>query len=136
MKAGYYDRFARIRERRLRQQAGGKKLIFGEEEMLNHIRTNKVPAMMQHCILKVYKKTKGTDKEKFLGAYNICAAVFQNNGYMRKDDTMLTGKGIKNNRRHQQEKMAGYKKTKYRSLVQRIWSSSLRRIEKKEKGLK
>lgn len=120
-KQQYLDRFKKLREKRIVRRAGGKGLIFDEDDMLGALVERKVPTMMQHCILRVYKKVHGTDKEKFISAFNICAAVFQNNGYMQSRSFTMTGKGVKNNRRHQREAEASSKRGSFNTLVNRLW---------------
>lgn len=133
----YFKRLIDIRRRRIEKRAG-KELIIPEEEMLDAIRRNKIPTMIQHCILKVNKKVGGNDKEKFLSACNICAATFAKHGYLKaRGSLQMTGKGIKRNRQHQREKEAGSKKGKYQGLVTRVWRAQMGRMDKEEaKGLK
>lgn len=124
----YLMRFARIREKRILKRIGGTPLIFDEMRMLEALVDREVPTMMQHCILRVVKKVPGTEKEKFISAFNICAAVFQKNGYMYSRSFKMTGKGSKNNMRHQREKEASLKRSRYMSLVSRLWRKSMEAI--------
>lgn len=131
----HWERLKKRRNKKVVQRAGGKKMIHSEDEMLDHIRNKKVPTMMQHCVVKVYKKMKGNGRERFLAAYNICAAVFQNNGYLKSEQMSMTGKGLKNNRRHQRESEASRKKSKYKGMVSSLWEHSIKRLEKQEKDV-
>lgn len=122
-----------------RARAGGgsasaRGLDFGEQAIIDSIMGRKVPTQMQHCILKVYKKAKGGNrKEKYIGAFNICAATFQKHKY-QKDNLKLTAKGIKNNRRHQREKEATRKRTKWKYLNEAVWGQDFKRIAKDKKN--
>lgn len=131
-KLSYKERLQRARKRRLQKRAG-KKLIHDEEEMLNFIADKKVPVMVQHCVLKVFDKMKGSPKDKYLAAFNICSAVFQGNGYLKQRKMSMTGKGLKRNRMHQREQKAGSKKSKYKSLTKAIWEKNLKEIEETKK---
>lgn len=124
--SNYIDRLADLRAQRVRRRAG-KALIHEEPEMLGLIGKNKVPTMIQHCVLKVIKKMPGSDKEKFLSAFNICSATFSKHGYTQRGSMSMTGKGVKRNRRHQREKEASVKKTRYNNLVDRLWKASIKR---------
>lgn len=134
-KKRFWERSRTIREKKVRRRAGGKDLIHDETAMMEHITKNKVPIMMQHCIIKVQKKMGGSGREKFLSAYNICSAVFQNGDYLAKDEMRMTGKGLKNNRRHQRERNASIKKVKYKTIVERLWGPTIRRMRKEEKDI-
>lgn len=132
----------RIRERRVlsRARAGGgsaspRGLDFGEQDIIEAIMDRKVPTQMQHCILKVYKKAKGGNrKEKYIGAFNICAATFSKHKYQKKDSLKLTAKGIRNNRRHQREKEATRKRVKWKHMNNQIWGQDFKRIAKDKKS--
>ena len=126
----YLDRFKKIRQKRILKRAGGKDLIFDEERMIRAHVDREVPVMMQHCILKVYKKMRGGDKERYISAFNICAAVFQKNGYMKKKSFKMTGKGETNNDRHSTEKKASEKRGKYLRLTNRLWRVPMARLER------
>lgn len=128
----YLERFKKIRAKRVRSRAG-KDLIFDEDRMIRALVDREVPTMMQHCILRVHPKMVGNDKERFLSAFNICAAVFQKNGYMRRRSFKMTGKGIKNNRRHQRETEAAGKRNRYIAIVNRLWRASMDRLRDKRK---
>lgn len=121
------QRAARIRRR------AGKDLLFDEAEMLELLAANKVPTMMQHCVLKVSKKMDGTDKEKYISAFNICTACFQRNGYMRRGSMTKTGKGTKRNRMHQREKESGQKKNRFQALTRRLWGADIRDVKQEKK---
>jgi hypothetical protein len=129
----YLNRFKRLRLNRVLKVAG-KPLIFDEDQMLQAIFDRKVPTCCQHCIIKVFKKMKAgqhpRDKDAYLSAFNICAWVFKTYGYMykTKGSMKLTGKGQKNNRRHQRERDAGVKRGKYEQLTNKLWRASLQRI--------
>lgn len=131
----YLDRFKKIREKRILRRAG-KPLIFDEDRMVQALVDREVPTMMQHCILRVYPKVPGNDKERFLSAFNICAAVFQNHGYMRARSFTMTGKGTKNNGRHQREADASAKRNRYMAMVNRLWRVPMEalRDERKQSG--
>lgn len=135
--ANYVRRIAKARTRRIEKRVG-KPMIFTEEAMLQLLRERKVPTMVQHCILKVTKKVKGSQHEKFVSAFNICGWVFQTYGYIRKSNTQmpLTGKGVKRNRQHQREKESSKKFSEYNSLVRRLWGPSIAALnkEKTKKG--
>lgn len=127
----YHDRLVKRREKRVVKKASGKDLIFNEFEMLDFIRGNQVPVMVQHCILKVYRKMRGSGRERFLSAFNICSAVFQNNGYLWEGRLKMSGKGVKRNRMHQREKEASSKRGKYKRMIDVLWRSALNRQERK-----
>jgi len=131
-RAEYLDRFRRIRHKRIIKRAG-KALIFDEEAMIRALADKKVPTMMQHCVIRVKPKMSGKDKEQYLSAFNICAAVFQKNGYMRKNSFTMTSKGQKNNSRHQREKEAGAKRSKFNSMTNRLWKTSIDMYKKERK---
>lgn len=133
--ANYLDRLAELRSQRVRRRAG-KALIHEEPEMLGLIGANKVPTMIQHCVLKVMKKMPGNDKERFLSAFNICSATFSKYGFTRRGTMGMTGKGVKRNRRHQREKEASSKKTRYNNTVDRLWKSAIKRQEEAQKNAK
>lgn len=135
MAANYLDRLAEIRAQRVRRRAG-KALIHEEPQMLDLISANKVPTMIQHCILKVGKKMPGSEKEKFLSAFNICSATFSKYGFTNRGTMNMTGKGVKRNRRHQREKEASTKKTRYNNLVDRLWKSAIKRQVEAQKNAK
>ena len=124
--SNYHDRLAAIRHKRIERRAG-KALIHEEDQMLEYIEGNKVPVMIQHCVIKVMKKIPGNDKEKFLSAFNICSATFSKHGYTRSGGMQMTGKGIKRNREHQREKEASSKKSRYNGLVERLWRPTIKR---------
>lgn len=131
----------KARERRVlarARAAGGasrsRELAFGESEIIQAVDKKKIPTQMQHCILKVYKKARGGNrKEKYIGAFNICVATFAKHKYQKKDSLKLTAKGIKNNRRHQREKEASGKKSKFNQLNRAVWGQDLKRIAKDKK---
>lgn len=133
--ANYHDRLADIRAQRVRRRAG-KALIHEEPEMLTLIGANKVPVMIQHCVIKVMKKMPGNDKEKFLSAFNICSATFSKHGYTNRGSMAMTGAGVKRNRRHQREKEASIKKTRYNNFVSRLWKSAIKRQQTESKARK
>lgn len=118
---------ARLRQKRIESRAG-KALIIEEEEMLSLIEGNKVPTMLQHCILKVMKKMGGSEREQFISAVNICSATFSKYGYT-KLPMRMTGKGIKRNRLHQREKEASGKKARYNGKVRKLWAASIKRMK-------
>lgn len=120
----YLDRFKKIRAKRIAKRAG-KDLIFDEDAMVGHLAQDEVPACMQHCVLQVRKKMSGSDKEKYISSYNICAAVFQKHGYMKKNSLKLTAKGKTNNTRHMREKEAGKKRGQFITLTRRLWRTSI-----------
>lgn len=133
----YLERFKKIRAWRLKKKAGGRRLIFDEDRMVQALLDREVPTMMQHCILRVYKKASGgSDRERFLSAFNICAAVFQKNGYMQGGSFTMTGKGMNNNRRHQREADASAKRTNFASMANRLWRVPMEalRDERKQSG--
>lgn len=108
----------------------GKKLIVTEADMLEMIRTNKVPTMIKHCVLAVMKKKKrrlpGTEKEQFLSAFNICCATFAKHGYLaQRGSIRMTGHGMKRNRCHQREKVSNRKKGRYNGIVSKLWTPHL-----------
>lgn len=125
--SNHWERIQQMRQRRIEKRCG-KKLIHGEQRMLEYIAANQVPVMMQHCILKVYMKVDGSPKEKFISAFNICSACFSRYGYTYRGTMRKTGKGVKRNRMHQREKVAGQKKGRYKKLVSSLWSGSLKRM--------
>lgn len=130
----YYQRLSALRKKRIEQRAG-KALIITEEEMLEAIDKNKVPTMIQHCILKVSKKIGGNPKEAYLSAVNICGATFADYGYLRKRGSLsMTGKGVKRNRMHQREKEAPAKKARYLSMTQKNWRTALARMHEDQVG--
>jgi hypothetical protein len=131
--ANYVRRIAKARTRRIEKRVG-KPMIYDEETMLYLLMNRKVPTMVQHCILKVKEKVKGSQHEKFISAFNICGWVFQTYGYMKKSQTSMdmTGKGIKRNRQHQREKEASAKNSKYQSLVRKLWGPSLAALKKEK----
>lgn len=130
----FWERMRRIRQKRIESRAG-KALIHEEMEMLEFIDGNKVPTMIQHCVLKVMKKVGGDEKEQFISAFNICSATFSKHGYTRPASMGMTGAGIKRNRRHQREKEASAKKARYNGLVRKLWASSIKRMkEDRAKG--
>ena len=102
-------------------------LLYYVPEMLPFLTDHKrVPTQMQHCMLKVFPKMEGDPKQKYVAAFNICAAVFEKNGY-QKSGLRLTGKGFRNNRRHQREEEVGYKREKFGALTERLWKNTLKR---------
>lgn len=121
-----YERKKTARERRVK--GGSGKLDIGEEKLLLLISQDKVNTQMQHCILKVFKKMRGSDKEQFLAAANVCAGNFTSHGYQKSGSMLLTSKGVKNNRRHQRESNAGSKKAKFKTLAKRVWSEELKQL--------
>lgn len=125
----YIQRMKDIRERNILLRAG-KALIFSEDQMVDLIAAKKVPTQMQHCIIKVMQKMPGNDKERFISAFNICGAVFQNHGYQQPGTTTLTPKGLQNNLRHRREVDGGTKSSNYRSIEQRLWAPSVDRSVK------
>lgn len=101
--------------------------------MLLLLRKKKVPTMVQHCILRVYPKMKGTPLSKFSGAYNICTAVFQDNGYLSESSpTKMTGKGATRNRKHQRESVAGRKTRLFDAVVEKIFGAVFKKLDDKE----
>lgn len=104
--------------------------------MLALMGKGKVPTMVQHCVLKVMKKMPGSDKEKFLSAFNICSATFSKYGYTTSGSMNMTGKGVKRNRRHQREKEASIKKTRYNNVADRLWKAAIKRQQHESKGSK
>lgn len=135
--ANYVRRMAKIRTARIEKRVG-KPMIFTEEAMLQLLIDRKVPTMVQHCILKVKEKVKGSPHERFISAFNICGWVFQTYGYLRKSEEAMpiTGKGVKRNRQHQREKGAGKKFSDYNGLVRKLWGpamASLKADKKKPK---
>ena len=123
----YVDRLSALRQKRIEKRCG-KRLIVPESQMLGYVFDNKVPAMMQHCILKVYLRMPGKPKERCISAFNICAATFQRYGYLRKGTMSPTGKGMKRNRMHQREPVAAKKRNRYWALMTRLWASALQRV--------
>jgi hypothetical protein len=111
------SREQKIRQKRIEQRAG-KALIFDEPKILDLITNRKVPAQMQHCIIKVQKKMDGTKKEAFISAFNICQSVFQNYGYQVPQTTTLTANGLKNNMRHRREIGNSSKESNFRSMTE------------------
>jgi hypothetical protein len=126
----YIKRIQVMRERNILSRTKGKPLIFRENQVIDLLMANKIPAQMQHCILKVFPKMQGSGHEKFISAVNICAAVFQKYGYMKPGVTTLTGKGLRNNMRHRLEVDAGRKKSQYDALKNGLWRGYLDRREK------
>lgn len=133
MASNYHARLAALRMARVRRRAG-KELIHNEEDMLDLIARNKVPVMVQHCVLKVMPKVGGNDREKFLSAFNICSATFSKHGYTQRNSMAMTGAGVKRNRRHQREKEASTKKTRYNNLVDRLWRAAIKRQQTEQKA--
>jgi|GEM_PF-7060167 len=126
------DRFAADAAARQRKIEGrvGKKLIVPESVMLEMIRTNKVPTMIKHCVLAVMfkkrRKLRGTPKEQFLSAFNICCATFAKHGYLSgRGSINMTGRGMRRNRCHQREKVANKKKGRYNGVVNKLWTPQL-----------
>lgn len=102
--------------------------------MVQILRQKRVPTMVQHCILKVYPQMRGNQLQKFHGAYNICAANFQDNGYLHAESvTKMTGKGAKRNRMHQREKVSGRKRRLFTAVVEKIFGKIFLKLEEKEK---
>lgn len=132
----YVRRIAKARTARIEKRVG-KPMIFTEEAILKLLMEKKVPTMVQHCILKVKEKVKGSPHERFVSAFNICGWVFQTYGYLRRSNSQMpmTGKGIKRNRQHQREKEASRKFSEYNSLVRKLWGPSVAAL-KKEKPIK
>lgn len=138
LEPNYVRRIAKARTRRIEKRVG-KPMIFSEEAILNLLMQRKVPTMVQHCILKVKEKVKGSPHERFISAFNICGWVFQHYGYLRKSNTdmPMTGKGVQRNRRHQREKQSAKKFNDYNSLVRKLWGPSVTALKKekpKKKG--
>lgn len=135
----YIRRLARARTKRIEKRVG-KPMIFTEEAMLQLLIDRKVPTMVQHCVLKVKEKVQGSPHEKFISAFNICGWVFQHYGYLRSSNTQMpiTGKGVKRNRQHQREKVAGKKQADFNNLVRKLWGPNMAGLKKeqtkKEKG--
>lgn len=121
------ERKKRAMQRRVQARAGSR-LKYGQDEMLQLIKDDDVSIQMQHCILKVYPKGKGNRHEKYLAAFNICAANFENHGYHKAKTLKLTSKGIKNNRKHQRERNAGAKKAKFKTLTNTLWRNELKQL--------
>jgi hypothetical protein len=126
----YIRRIQDIRRRNVEARAKGKPLIFQETEMLDLILRNKIPTQMQHCIIKVQPKMQGSQHERFLSAFNICAAVFIKYGYQQSRSTVLTGKGMRNNLQHRREPDAGWKAQRYQWMVGNLWRGYLDRRQK------
>jgi hypothetical protein len=122
------ERKKRARQRRIQSNAGGKRLRYGQDQMLQLIDDNNVPVQMQHCVLKVYAKVKGSRQDKYLAAFNICAANFEGNGFQKEKSMKLTSKGLKNNRKHQREKNAASKKAKFKTLTNMTWRNELKQL--------
>lgn len=125
--ANFHKRMTALRHKRILARAG-KALIHEEGEILELIEANRVPTMIQHCILKVSKKLGGNEREAFISAVNICSATFSKYGYTNAGMKM-TGKGIKRNRRHQREKEASGKKGRYNGKVRKLWAASIKRMK-------
>lgn len=126
----YIRRIRDIRRRNVEARAKGVPLIFQEEAMIDLMLRNKVPTQMQHCVIKVHSKVQGTAQERFISAFNICAATFIRYGYQQPRSTTLTGKGMRNNLQHRREPDAGWKKDRYNWLVNSLWRGYLERRSK------
>lgn len=129
---GKADRFADAAAKRQKgiESRVGKKLIVPEAAMVEMIRTNKVPTMIKHCVLALlFKKKKrlpGTEKERFISAFNICCASFATHGYLDKRGSIrMTGRGMRRNRCHQREKVSNRKKGRYNGIVTKLWTPHL-----------
>jgi hypothetical protein len=131
----FFRRMMALRQKRIERRAG-KALIHDEEAILDFVSANKVPTMIQHCVLKVSKKVGGDGKEKFISAFNICSACFSKHGYTRAGTMGMTGKGLKRNRLHQREKEASSKKAKYNGLVTQLWANSIKQLDKERASTK
>lgn len=129
----YKQRLKRVRQDRVERRAGGKDLIHDEDTMIELLAAKAVPVMVQHCVLKVVRKTKGSPKDRYLAAFNICSAVFQNNGYMKRGSMSMTGKGLKRNRMHQREKEAASKKGRFKSLTDQLYGKEMDQIKEDNK---
>jgi hypothetical protein len=126
----YIKRIQDIRERNVLSRTKGKPLIFNENQIIDLLLKSGIPTCMQHCIIKVFPKMQGSRHEKFISAFNICAAVFQRYGYMQHGRTVLTGKGVRNNTRHRLELDAGVKRSNYEALKNELWRGYLDRRER------
>lgn len=133
----YLQRIIRVRHQNLMRHSKGVPLIFPEEEVIAMMANMSRPVntSMQHCVLKVFPKMKGSDHEKFVSAFNICAATFVKHGYMTRgqQSLSLTAKGMQNNLRHRLEVHAGTKYNNYTSLVKKLWTVY---IDKYRQGLR
>lgn len=107
--------------------------IFSQKVMLKHLNQNLLPAMVNHCIIKVYKKVKGGKRAKFYAAYNICLATFQKYGYMQEKSLRRTAKGMKRNRKHQRESARGRKRRVYETMVTSIWGKELEKLKEQNR---
>lgn len=132
----YLKRMREIRRRNVEARAKGVPLLFQEEGMIDLMLRNKVPTQMQHCIIKVHQKVQGSEQERFISAFNICAATFIKWGYQQPRSMTLTGKGMRNNMQHRREPDAGWKADRYRWLVNRLWRGYLERRDKELKSRK
>lgn len=133
----YLQRIIRVRHQNILRHSKGVALIFPEEDVIAMMANMSRPVntSMQHCVLKVFPKMKGSDHEKFISAFNICAATFTKHGYMSKgvQSLTLTSKGMQNNLRHRLEVHAGTKYNNYISLVNKLWKVY---IDKYREGLR
>ena len=130
MDPNYLKRIRDIRRRNVESRTKGVPLLFQEEAMIDLMLRNKVPTEMQHCVIKVHSKVKGTEHERYISAFNICAATFIKYGYQQPRSMTLTGKGMRNNLQHRREPDAGWKADRYKWLVNRLWRGYLERREK------
>jgi len=127
----YIQRFKDIRRQRVLSRAKGVPLRYEEDEMLKHISNNKVPTQMKHCVIAVEPKMQGTPHERYLSAFNICAAVFEKHGYQTPSTMGLTGKGLRNNMQHRREPDASFKNQRFDFLSKRLWQGHINRLRQK-----
>lgn len=87
---------------------------------------NRVPFIVKHCTVAIYKKggiEGGTDKEKFVSAWNIARARLTEYGYLAggsdkgpESNIKLTGKGLKRESEHRREKGGAAKNALFDSM--------------------
>jgi len=128
MAENFYDRFKQIRAQRVASRAKGVPLRYNEDEMLEKLKEAMIPTQMKHCVIAVEPKMAGTPHERYLSAFNICAAVFEKNGYQQPKTMNLTGKGLRNNMQHRREPDAGFKNSRFDFLTKRLWQGHLNRL--------
>lgn len=125
----YIDRFKQIRHQRVSARAKGVPLRYNENEMLLKLKENAIPTQMKHCVIAVEPKMAGTPHERYLSAFNICAAVFEKNGYQVPSTMKLTGKGLRNNMQHRREPDNSFKNSRFDFMTKRLWQGHINRIQ-------
>jgi hypothetical protein len=110
-------------------RAKGVPLRYNEQEMLLKLKENIIPTQMKHCVIAVEPKMQGTPHERYLSAFNICAAVFEKNGYQVPKTMKLTGKGLRNNMQHRREPDNSFKNSRFDFMTKRLWQGHINRIQ-------